>query len=168
MITIDEYKKILIDYFLFETDDTDEKKRKRRLELSSKYSDYYLGGIIEDTHSYIKDVLNNPTSQEGYYLSPLDGEKIEYISLGLDENVSSDILIKDQTGRLISKRILVKVFGSQIYFGIRKESIPLVLVDGLITEDFKYQLQLNTLPNNLKQIKEKLFGKSIKRTYRRS
>ena len=113
MITLEEYKEILANHFIHNQDNNLIKLNVRKKYLSEQYSDEYLNKIISDTYQFIEDVLNNEMTQNDYFSMSLSNDPVGDIFLNLVGGWNSDTLYFDPCGRIISKRILKRVFGLQ-------------------------------------------------------
>lgn len=168
MITLEEYKKHLIEVHRYPIDTLPENIQKRKDNLERKYKDEYLSEIINDTYNFILEVLNYNTIEKGYYNIPIEEDNTKDISLNLCGGYSSDTIFKDDQGRLISYYIMKKVFGNQFYIEVKteenefSEEIDEVYICGF---NIYYSLYMQGFPDNIKQIKEELFGKSKELKY---
>ena len=71
----------------------------------------------------------------------------------------SDTLLKDSEDRIISEHILETIFGKQFYIDVKCKEIERECEEDILSFDYHYSLYMQGFPNNLKEIKEKLFGK---------
>ena len=156
MINLARYKNDLINYYRDEDDNNFEKREKRRETLNKHYDDNFLARIIDDTYDFLHDLLNNESIKNGYYYLPLEEDTIFYISLGLSGGYSSDYIYVTPGNRLVSKYIVKKELGQNFYFEMdEKESTT----DS--QTNIEYYLYMRNFPLEIKQIKEKLFGKTL-------
>ncbi len=156
MITVEEYKKYLINHYRSEYDNTPEKREERKRILERKHSDEDLQRIISQTYDFIRDVLISDTLDSGYIKIPVYDDKTEYISLNLVGGYFSDMFIIDDDGRQISEHIINDFFGKQINFEIREEITEKEEDDivGLYPEYFIY---MQGFPKNIDEIKKEFF-----------
>ena len=101
MITIEEYKKYLIDYYKYEIDNNNDKRKERRIELSRKYNDELLNKIIVDTYDFIKDIFNSDTINKGYCSFELEDDTTSILSLNICGGGLQDTIITDMNDRNI-------------------------------------------------------------------
>lgn len=165
MITLEEYKKYLIEYYRYEYDNSIEKRLERTLLLGRKFNDLLIQKIINDTYDLIKEVLDSDEAKNGYCKFELDEDSTSYISLGLVGGYFTDILFKDNKGRIISRYIMQKVFGSYFYIDVTEEEYYFTDEDDfdgvdIIGVDCHYSLYMQGFPNNLDEIKNDLFGET--------
>ena len=163
MITLTEYKRHLIEVHRYPIDNEPENIKHRIESLARQYNDDYLTKIINDTYDFILDVLNSKTISHGYCKFELEEDKTQYISLNMCGGFSSDIIYKDMQDRLISSYIMKLVFGNRFHICVRtdEESFEDENDEDLYGFNVYYSLYMQGFPNNLKEIKEQLFGKSI-------
>ncbi len=159
MITLEEYKKYLLNVYRYKIDSTPEKFKKREILLANNYSDDFLSKVISDTYEFTKEIFNCETLQYGY----CDFEIDEDTSFGIDLMITgggySDTLLKDSEDRIISEHILETIFGKSFYINVKCEEIECESEEDILSFDYHYSLYMQGFPNNLKEIKEKLFGK---------
>ena len=161
METLENYKNHLINHYVYEYDNSTEKRLKRKVLLERKLSDEELSKIITDSYSFIKDIFKNPTLEHGYCSYELELDTTEYISLNLVGGYHSDILFTDDNHRLISRYILKKVFGPQFMIYVNEELEDFKTDDpDIVCYDYRYYLYMQGFPNNLKEIEESLFPKN--------
>ena len=134
MVTIDEYKKYLLNI-----------------------EDNYLEQIINDTYDFIKDIFLCESLIQGYCELKLKDNTVNYISLNIP-GTKVDELYTDIKGRLISNYILKQVFGDSFIIYIQ-EDMSFHEELGIISN---YSLYMQGFPNNLDEIKNELFGNSLK------
>ena len=158
MISLDEYKKMLIGYYRYECDNDLEKIELRKKELAKKYSDEYLNKIIEDTYNVIKVIFEK---QPNSFIIEMDDDTITYVNLNLIGGYFSDRLYIDPYGKIISESILKKVFGSQLAVVVMDEELEIEDADSdIVSFDYKYLLYLQGFPENMEGIRKRLFGKN--------
>jgi len=158
MISLEEYKKMLIDYYRYECDNNLEKIELRKKELDKKYSDEYLNKIIEDTYNVIKMILEK---QPNSFIIEMDDDTTTYVNLNLIGGYFSDRLYVDSYGKIISESILKKVFGSQLNVVVMDEEIELKDNDpDIVSFDYEYSLYLQGFPENMENMRKELFGKN--------
>ena len=158
MISLDEYKKILIDYYRYECDNDLEKLELRKKELAKKYSDEYLNKIIEDTYNVIKIIFEK---QPNSFIIEMDDDTTTYVNLNLIGGYFSDRLYVDPYGKIISESILKNIFGPQLIVDVMDEEIQLEDEDSdIVSFDYKYSLYLQGFPENMEDIKKELFEKN--------
>ncbi len=124
MITLEEYKNILVNVHVYEYDNNEEMCRQRRILLNRQMSDDYLKQIIRDTYSFIRDIFDSESIKEGYCSFDIQDNETKYISLNLIGGYESDTLYKDYKDRIISKRILNKVLGKYCDIFVIEKEIP--------------------------------------------
>ena len=66
MITLEEYKELLINTYVYEVDNSEDRKEKRREALIEVYGKEYLQKIIDDTNDFVKLILSSDTLERGY------------------------------------------------------------------------------------------------------
>ncbi len=156
MITLEEYKKYLINHYRSEYDNNSEKREERKRILERKYSDEDLQRIISQTYDFIRDVLISDTLDSGYIKIPVYDDTTEYISLNLVGGYFSDMYIIDNDGRQISEHIINDFFGKQINFEIREE-ITEKEEDDIVGLYPDYFIYMQGFPNNIEEIKKEFF-----------
>ncbi|MBR4178257.1 MAG: hypothetical protein IKR57_02780 [Bacilli bacterium] len=159
MITLDEYKKHLVGVYKYEIDNTKAKIYNRKDILGKTLNDFQLQRIINDTYDFIKDVLSCDTINRDYCKFELEDDTTSYIYLNLVGGYNSDTLYKDFKNRTISKYIVKHVLGDRLYIGIEEEEIERI-DDDLIYFDYRYYLYMQGFPDDIDDLKNKLFGKT--------
>ena len=165
MITLEEYKKYLIDYYIYEYDNNEKKRIERTTLLGREFNDILIQRIIDDTYDFIKEVLDSDEVKEGYCNFELDEDRTSYISLGLVGGYFADTLFRDNKGRIISRYIMQRVFGSQFIIGIKEEEYHFGDeddIDGvdIMGIDYHNSLYMQGFPSNLDEIRRDLFGET--------
>ena len=160
MITVEQYKEHLINLSFCGYDCTDQKLQERKRTLNREYGYDLLQKIVDDTYSFIGDVITDETIEKGYCSFELEDDTTDWISLGLVGGHSSDTLFTDMQGRIISRYIMHQVFGDYLQIDVREDEIPFDTGDDIMSFDYRYSLYMQGFPNNLKEIKEELFGKN--------
>ena len=164
MITLDEYKEYLINFYRSEIDSGENKKMERKDYLSSHYSDQYLQKIIDDTYSFINDILSMDTIKDGYCVVGANENSLTTtINLSITGGGPSDDIYIDLNGRYISSRLLNKVFGNSFVVFLKVDEIEYDVDEDILGVTYNYYIQMQNFPINLDEIKEELFGKSKKR-----
>jgi hypothetical protein len=159
MITLEEYKEYLINYYRYEIDNNDLKREERRKEFITKYSNEYIQKIIDDTYQFIREIFESDTIDYGYYNHHLEDDTTSYISLNICGGGFADTIFKDTNDRCISKYILRKVFGSHFMVYIKDDEIEYETEDPEIMGiNCNYSLYMQEFPTNMKEIKENIFG----------
>ena len=161
MISLEEYKKHLIDNYVHEIDNTNERRAAREEILEKEYGDFQLLRIINDTYSFVMSVLESDTLKHGYYEFPIDYDTTDYINLNLVGGWHSDTLFMDSRKRVISKYILKKVFGNYLDISVREE-INEHEEDDIVGFDYDYYIYMQGFPKNLDEVKEKYGNYQIK------
>ena len=115
MVNLKQYKNYLINKFDFDMDNMNEKRFFRKIMLENQYSDEELIGIIRDTYSFVKELLDSDIIKEGSCKIPVNEDNTKKINLGLTGNHPSDILFCDNEGRSISKYVTKELFGDYFY-----------------------------------------------------
>ncbi len=159
MITLEEYKKYLLNVYRYKIDSTPEKFKKRGMLLANNYSDDFLSKVISDTYEFTKDIFNSDTLENGYCDFEIDKDTSFGIDLMITGGGYSDTLLKDSEDRIISEHILETIFGKQFYIDVKCKEIERECEEDILSFDYHYSLYMQGFPNNLKEIKEKLFGK---------
>ena len=153
MISLDEYKKSLVNKYMHEVDNSEEKRQERSIRLSNRYNDVFLQKIIDDSYDFIKDVFSSETIQDGYCYYDLEEDRTSYILLGLSGGWFTDVLITDKNEKIISRLIMRQVFGNQFDLYIKEKNKKNE------SSDNGYSLYMVGFPDNMSEIKQKLFGK---------
>ena len=160
MITLEEYKEYLVNFYRVEYDNTPEKKKERREELARTYSDDMLNKVISDTYDFVEEIFNSNVQEKDCYLLKLKDDWSTDMNLRIVGGWSQDILYNDLNGRTISHYILQNTFKkSKVWM---KEEIREFNDEEdleIIGFDYDYYLQIQKFPENMKEIKENLFGK---------
>ena len=81
MITLNEYKNHLVSVYNWPIDNTEVEIEKRRIHLNQNYEDEYLEKIINDTYSFIKDVLTSDAIERKYYKKDVNEDTTKSIYL---------------------------------------------------------------------------------------
>ena len=158
MITLEEYKKHLIETYNRPLDNTEERREERRILLEEKYGDYYLSKIISDTYYFIKDVLLSDAIKNNYCMFQIEEDTTSYISLNLHGGWFSDKLFQDNNGRIISDYIVEQELGVRVE--VRENVYE--REDGDIGYfDYEYFLYMQRFPKNIKEIKDKFLNHNI-------
>ena len=100
MITLNDYKKHLVEHYVYEIDNDSSKQEIRKQSLERQYSDEQLSAIINNTYSFLKELLEYLEPYDTFWKIPLEEDTTSYISLNLVGGYSSDTLYKDDKGRL--------------------------------------------------------------------
>lgn len=159
MINLEEYKNILISTYKYEFDNTEEQKRKRKKYLEKYYSDEYLSKIINNTYTIIKRIFD--INEHGFCYIKIEDDMIHTISLNLVGGYHSDRLYIDINGNIISEYILKRTFGTRLSIDVNIEEHDIESDDpDIISFDYEYFLYMQGFPNNMREIKENLFGSS--------
>ena len=155
MVNLKQYKNYLINKFDFDIDNMNEKRIFRKIMLENQYSNEELNGIIKDTYSFAKDLLESDTIKDGSCKIPLKEDNIKNIYLGLTGNHPSDILFCDNEGRSISKYVAKKLFGD--YFYIDLMSMEYEKEENNIVISYNdYYLYMHGIPNNNEKLKREV------------
>lgn len=163
IVTLDEYKESLINFYRWDIDSSKEMKKDRAETLERRYPDQYLQKIIDDTYSFIKDIFASDTVKDGYCTVEMDENSSLHssISLGIHGGGYSDRIYTDFQGRNISNYILHKVFGREFSSDLETHEIVMEPDENdVVGVRYYYYLSMQHFPNNMDEIKEKLFGKS--------
>jgi len=159
MITLEEYKQYLINFYIVEYDSTKEKLNERNKILSNKYPDELLLKIINDTYDFIYDIYNTNTLEHGYCEFKLEDNTESFIKLDLIGGWFSDRLFSIDN-KIISESILKRVFGNSFMIYIREDEIEEVNEEDIYSLYDEYYLYMQGFPNNMNKIKKDLFGKT--------
>ena len=159
MISLETYKKYLVDFCLCAYDNTEEKREKRREELARRYPDTYLQKVIDDSYAFVKDIFTCETVQDGYCSFPVDEDDTEFLSLNLVGGHFADVIFRDNSGKTISRHIIKSIFGPQIYMDITHEEYTEILEDDLGRLDYDYYIYLQGFSKNMDDIKNEYLGK---------
>lgn len=161
MITLNEYKTYLINYYVHEIDNNDDKRLYRKESLEKQYNDEDLTKIINDTYDFIKEALCCDTINSGYSIVPLEDDTTSYISLNLVGGWFADTLFTDLKGKIISRYIMKYVLGSHFDIEVIDEEIERDNEDDDIVSFYhNYYMYLRGFPKNIEEIKENIFGNS--------
>lgn len=115
-ISLEEYKKYLINCYKYEFDNN-EKQRLKRLEiLNKKYNDEFLNNVLDGTHKFIEKIIEcSENDYYGYISIPLECEPdITYIDLDLVGGCKSDTIVSDSDNNFYSVDLLKEIFGNFI------------------------------------------------------
>ena len=115
--------------------------------------------VITDTYEFTKDIFNSETLAHGYCDFEIDDDTSFGIDLMITGGGYSDRLYKDSQDRIISSHILENIFGKSFHIDVKCEEIERECEDDVLSFDYHYSLYMQGFPNNLKEIKEGLFGK---------
>lgn len=173
MITLDEYKDYLVNWYKYEIDNTEERRNERKEYLNRVYNDDFLQKIIDDTYTFIRQIFDSSTIKKDYCSFPLNNDSPKYISCPyIVGGGFSDIIYIDLDGKFISRYILKYVLGKSLCVSLIDEEIPFDADDeDIISFDYMYYLYLQGFPKNLQELKENLFGnnkamvKTLQNTY---
>ena len=160
-ITLEEYKEYLLNYYRYAIDSTPEKRKEREIHLKRQYSDETLKQIINDTYSFAKDVLNSETIKHNYCSFEIEEDKSFGINLFISGGGSSDYIYVDSNNRLISRYILHTIFGEYFSIEVKEEEIERECEEDVLSYDYHYSLYMQGFPNDIEDIKERLFKKEI-------
>ena len=160
MISLEEYKEYLINYYRYEIDNNESGRDRRRKEISRKYKDELLVKIISDTYDFIKDIFASDTIKFGYCKFDLDMDTTSYISLNICGGGFADISFTDIKGRIISKYILERVFGNQFMIYVKEDVEHRSEDDFVFNIDANYFLYMQGFPENMSDLEKELFGKN--------
>ncbi len=155
MITLNDYKKHLVEHYVYEIDNDSSKQEIRKQSLERQYSDEQLSTIVNNTYSFLKELLEYLEPYDTFWKIPLEEDTTSYISLNLVGGYSSDVLYKDDKGRTISNYIISQVMGDYFDIGIREEYRE--NVDGdIVGFDVDYYLYMQNFPGNINKIRRRL------------
>ncbi len=161
MISLEEYKKHLIEYYVYEIDNNDEAREKRRTMLDTIYGDEYLQKIINNTYDFIKTIFEKNTLEHGYCNFEVENNKTTFIHLDLKGGWYSDYLYYDNKRKIISEYILKQEFGRFFDIHIESDLEPFATEDkDLVSYTPHYSLYMQGFPKNIEETKERLFGNS--------
>ena len=158
MITLDEFKNMLMEKFLVNENDYIEL-------LEKKYDDGYLQKIIDDTYDFIREILDSEEIKKGYLvLEDMDEYKKYIDELYLD---TQDCKMKERLyivsdDRIISTKIMNYVFGNKmsIYYSEEERWRESEMEDEEWW-DIVYTIKFRGFPvEKLDEIKNNLFGKN--------
>lgn len=158
IVTLDEYKEYLINFYRWDIDSSKEMKKDRTETLEKRYPDQYLQKIIDDTYSFIKDIFASDTVKKDYCKFEVGENSSSSISLGIHGGGYSDTIYIDLQDRNISERILHKVFGNHFIIWLQCEEEEYDAGDDITGVRCYYSLRMQNFPDNMDEIKEKLFG----------
>lgn len=162
MTTLEEYKEMIVNTF---SDDILTTKEVRRERLERDYSDELLTKTINDTYEVAKEIFSIPTFiDDGYVYLPLvdmDGlcSISKNISLGLFGGHVSEEIYYGENNRLISPKILKRIFGKHICIEKNEQIINYMTDDDpdIMSEDAYYELFIGNFPENIEKIEKELF-----------
>ena len=145
MITLDDYKKLLVEYYVFDVDNTAFKQIERTALLSVNYTDAYLNQIVENTNEFVEKLFEERREKKDYWQYHLgtDARSTIFLGLtGLDNN--SDVIYYDGQNKAISSLILKKVFGKDFTIIVKEESHKdcYMIMDGFPTNMDELQGEL--------------------------
>ena len=156
MITLDDYKKYLLNNIRDAYDDTPEKYQERAMHLKNSYPDSMLNKILEDTLSFARDIVNN--ANYGYWKLDVDEEKVGEVNLFLCGGYYSDTIFEDNAARQISKYILKTIFGRQFNIDIYHDRFDIESDDpNIMSVYYRFYLYMQGIPKDLDEIKKELF-----------
>ena len=161
MITLDKYKKYMVDYYDDIYDSTVNKKSERKKLLSDIYSDARLQKVIIQSYDFIKDILNDKKAREnGYICIELDKYRVyDLIAIDRFRERECDTWYYDSNDRIISEYILKRTFGKNICIErINEEVVYDVGEDDIFGVEEEYKLRISNFPKNMEEIRRKLFG----------
>ncbi len=156
MITLNEYKKALIDFYRYQIDSTSEKRKEREFHLKRQFSDETLNKIIHDTYSFAKDVVNSNTVKYNYCSFDIEDDNTFGIFLNISGGGGSDYIYKDSKSRLISDSILRKIFGNSFFIEVKVDEVERECEEDVLSFDYHYRLYMQGFPKNIDEIKEEL------------
>ena len=162
MITLEQYKEMIVNTF---SDDILTTKEVRRERLERDYSDELLTKTINDTYEVANEIFSIPTFiDDGYVYLPLvdmDGlcSISKNISLGLFGGHVSEKIYYGENNRLISPKILKRIFGKHIHIEENEQIINYMTDDDpdIMSEDAYYELFIGNFPENIEEIEKELF-----------
>ena len=161
MITLEHYKNYLINHYYYQYDNSLEKRVRRRVDLDTNYGDEYLSQIIDDSYSFIKDLFEDPSLDNGYVSYEVEEDNTKYISLNLVGGHFSDVLYTDHNNRTISSYILKKELPN-VSIDIKEELEEFDTGDDdILSYDHRFYLYLQSFPKNMNEIKDNLFGNKV-------
>jgi len=161
MITFEEYKQYLLDYHRYKIDELPEKVDERKKMLKAFYPDDFLKKVVSDTYEFTKDIFECDTLKDGYCDFEIDEDTNSGIYLNISGGGNSDELYRDNNGKVISWYILHKLFGEYFDIEVRCDQIERECEDDVLSFDYHYCLYMQGFPDNMDEIKENLFGKSL-------
>ena len=158
MITLDEYKKALIEHYYHLCDAGSEKEYQRSINLATYYKDELLQRIIDNTYSFVEHLFNSTAIEDGYYYEELEDDVSFYIKLGLTGGHSSDYIIVDSNDQMISEYIMRKIFGN-IEFDVEED---ITTYEAESHDDYdvmsfcsRIYLYIQSFPKNIDEIKDR-------------
>ena len=155
MISLEEYKKYLLNSYCYPIDSLPDRVKERKYFLERNYPDNFLNKVIEDTYLFVKDIFNCETLKHGYCDFEIDDDTSFGIYLNISGGGYSDNLFEDNEGKIISEYILKTVFGSSFYIEIKCDEIDRDCEEDVLSYDYHYSLYMQGFPNNLDEIKDK-------------
>ena len=143
-ISLDSYKKYLIDHYKYECDNNEICRQRRKDSLERQYTDELLNSIIDGTYRFIDKILELSSSDyPGYIEIPLDFEAdISYLFLNLTGGWMSDTIVRDSDGNFYSVGLIRCAFGP--YFIIEPSKVKYNEEEDIIDED---TFILSEIPN---------------------
>ena len=162
MVTLEEYKDYIINYYRYEIDNSVEKKKQRKVELTQLYGDSFLQRIIDDTYDFLPDLLASETINSGYCEFEIVSDKTKGIFLNISGSFDADTIYFDAKGRMISKYILQSILGNRLEIEIEESNIESE-DDDIIGIDYRFYLYIQGFPDNLEQIKKEILGQTRKK-----
>lgn len=165
MITLNEYKNHLVSVYKWPIDNTEAEIEKRRIHLNQNYEDEYLEKIINDTYSFIKDVLMSDAIERKYYKKDVNEDTTKSIYLFLHGGYSSDILYKDNDERIISRYIIQQVLGNNLQIGIECEELEDDRDDDILSYYYRYYIYIQNFSSDIERIKKVFLYEDAKRRY---
>lgn len=162
MITLEEYKEMIVNTF---SDDILTTKEVRRERLERDYPDKLLNKAIDDTYQVAKEIFSIPTFiDDGYVYLPLvvidnNCSISKNISLGLFGGHISEEIYYGENNRLISPKILKRIFGKHIRVEENEHIFTYMTDDDqdIMSEDAYYELFIGNFPDNIDEIEKELF-----------
>ena len=158
MLTLFEYKELLVNHCKYKFDNTELKKENRRKKLINEYQDDFLEKIIKDTYSFIRLLLDLDLQDKDTYSFPVNNISLINISLNdyIEDNADEIFVFLDNI--LISKRILKEELGEDFYIAIKEEEHYTGYFDSLVKIKYSEKIDLKNFPDNLDEIEKRLFG----------
>ena len=158
MITLEEYKKYLLNTYRYAIDGTPEKYQEREKFLKNWYSDGMLNKIIEDTYSFARDIINNMDKEYRFWELDIDEDKSFEINLLISGGYDSDYIYEDNDGRFISRYILETIFGKSFMISVNCDLIERENDDpDILSYYHRFFLSIQGIPKDLDDIKKELF-----------
>lgn len=160
MISLDEYKEYLLNYYKYPIDSTLERKKERMIVLEKRYPDSFLNKVIDDTYNFVKDMFYFETiNKSGYCNFEVNDDTSFGIRLNITGGGYSDYLYKDVNNRVISSYILKRVFGDMLDIEIKNYEIERKTDDDVYSFDYHYFLYMQWFQIDVDKLKENIYGK---------